>query len=445
MSLPLFFAIFCSFSATAQSWETRPNLLSPGAFGGDIDVATEKGVWALAWQGDFMMYPWAQSPTNQFSRAKSNGQGWVTGTYPASADGAYSSNIHARGVSHALIAANDNSWGPKVYETKDGGTTWADLNVGLTTRVRFVHFFSQNHGIAVGEQDANHEFEIFTTQDGGVTWGRSNTAGIANAYSTEKLTNDLYTADGIDIWFATSSKRIFHSADRGLTWNYFWAPQNIAPSALAVQNGKLVIAFTTYDADGSLGYHKCKMYRTSNAATGGGWTNITPGDGEFATESVVYIPGTTTLVGAFRTNNSSGFSQMISYDEGANWQVFSGANKVFRVDFKTSTLGWGSEYKLNDAGAVAYKFKIDAFAANTNNSNMLQEANVDTEITQGIASTLRVWPNPTTDNISIQLDNLEVNDATVVMYDAMGRQVRQIRLADEQTQASIAVADLPAG
>lgn len=124
--------------------------------------------------------------------------------------------------SHVWIGTINESYLPYSWcaKTTDGGATWS----GLTSTqfeggfANFYHAFSADTGVAMGDPTEGY-FEIQLTYDGGATWTRLPLENIPPPLTNEIGFNNMFSAVGNCIWFATSMGRCYRSADRGQHWD----------------------------------------------------------------------------------------------------------------------------------------------------------------------------------------------------------------------------------
>jgi photosystem II stability/assembly factor-like uncharacterized protein len=125
----------------------------------------------------------------------------------------------------------------RIYHTGDGGQHWA-LQFTETNPKGFLDcmaFWDATHGIVLGDPIADEsgklKFELLMTTDGR-SWSRLPTAALPVAVEGEGAfaasNSCLAILPGADrnIWLATGGRaaRVFHSPDRGGTWEVFDTP-----------------------------------------------------------------------------------------------------------------------------------------------------------------------------------------------------------------------------
>jgi photosystem II stability/assembly factor-like uncharacterized protein len=94
-----------------------------------------------------------------------------------------------------------------IVRTTDGGQTWRDRSVGITTVITGVHFISAAVGVAVGVPGT-----IFRTIDSGATW----TLIDSNAAVRYE---DVCFADSLHGFVVGTTGTVEATSDGGLTWN----------------------------------------------------------------------------------------------------------------------------------------------------------------------------------------------------------------------------------
>ena len=109
--------------------------------------------------------------------------------------------------------------GGGIWKTTDGGTTWNQQGAGTIFDANsfpdVIYFWNANDGVAIGDPNPATAFEIYTTNDGGANWTlRTAPAPLANEFG---IVNH-YAVYGNSIWFDTDNGRVYHSADKGMTW-----------------------------------------------------------------------------------------------------------------------------------------------------------------------------------------------------------------------------------
>lgn len=215
------------------------------------------------------------APQIRFSRTKENLRGvsvvsqkiaWASGshgTYVRTTDGRIwipeqvpgAETLDFRGIAafsdqEAFLMSSGPGELSRIYHTADAGRHWQLQFTNKNPKGFFdsIAFWDRTHGVVLGDpipdQAGNLKFELLTTEDG-ETWKQISPAQLPPAVDGEGafaasnsclaiLRSSSGGSSGIanegigdsNIWFATGGKvaRVFHSPDRGLTWQVFDTP-----------------------------------------------------------------------------------------------------------------------------------------------------------------------------------------------------------------------------
>jgi photosystem II stability/assembly factor-like uncharacterized protein len=118
----------------------------------------------------------------------------------------------------------------RIYKTTDGGRIWQRQFTNSDPKAFYdcFAFWDSTHGIAVSDS-VDGKFPLITTSDG-MNWNPVAVKKMPPALPTE----GAFAASGTciatfgknDVWFGTGgpAARVFHSADRGLTWTVAETP-----------------------------------------------------------------------------------------------------------------------------------------------------------------------------------------------------------------------------
>ncbi len=400
-----------------------------------VSMVDENVAWTIGVTGDFSVTPWiagSDFAQNDFAKTVDGGQTWTVGTYPNSGIG-IPSNIAAFDENTAWIAYQDFANGPKILKTTDGGLTWIEQNHGITSWVGHVYFWNSVNGLALGDV-ANGSIEIYTTGAGGQIWVKVPAANMPSLLPGEVGPWIwAYAFSGSDVYFATSVSRVFHSSNKGYTWEVWPGPPpgRDSESIAAKEDGTVVIAFDEVP-DTTTNDHRCQLWRTSDE--GSNWTEVTPDDDAYAVQGLEYIPGTGVLIGSFRRNNATGpFKTQISYDDGDTWIVIDEGTKVFAFDFLDATTGYATEFHNNGDPSFIYRYKGEPLVnAITERKSQRDEISVN--------------PNPTSGMVTLRFKEKITGDCLLTVSDIYGRifQSKILENAGGNEQA-VDLAGLPAG
>jgi photosystem II stability/assembly factor-like uncharacterized protein len=184
---------------------------------------------------------WASGSAGVVLRTIDGGASWQSVGPPNTADLQFR-DIEAFDAFHAVILAIGPGELSRVYRTTDGGTTWAETfrNPDENAFYDCMAFLDHRHGLALSDP-VGGRFRLLSTSDGGQTWQVNSTGGMPAALEGEfafaASGTCLVTSQkgsGQDVWFATgggATARVFHSGDRGRSWQATDSPVPSGPSA----------------------------------------------------------------------------------------------------------------------------------------------------------------------------------------------------------------------
>jgi photosystem II stability/assembly factor-like uncharacterized protein len=187
---------------------------------------------------------WASGTHGTYLRTTDGGQTWIPGQI------ADATTLDFRAV--VAFSANEAflmSAGPgdqsRIYHSSDAGQHWQLQLTNSNPKGFFdsIAFWDPRHGIVVGDpipdEKGKPEFELLATEDG-ESWHAVQSLQLPEALEGEgafaasnrciALVEDRRVSGASvpdsNIWFATGGKaaRVFHSSDRGKTWEAFNTP-----------------------------------------------------------------------------------------------------------------------------------------------------------------------------------------------------------------------------
>jgi photosystem II stability/assembly factor-like uncharacterized protein len=135
-----------------------------------------------------------------------------------------------------------------IYHTSDGGQHWQLEFTNSNPKGFFdsMAFWDPKHGIVLGDpvpdDSGKLHFEILLTDDG-QTWHPLSSSQLPEAEAGEgafaasnSCISILHSPSDPNIWFATegTTARVFHSADRGQTWQVFDTPILHGPDSAGI-------------------------------------------------------------------------------------------------------------------------------------------------------------------------------------------------------------------
>lgn len=232
LSAPKLFVLFIAATALAQSApQTYPTYTAESLRG--VSTVSRKIAWASGTHGTYLR--------------TTDGRIWIPDQVP----GAESLDFRAV-VAFSADEAFLMSAGPgdqsRIYHTADRGRHW-QLQFTNTNPKGFFDamvFWDSTHGIVLGDpipdETGKLKFELLLTTDG-QTWTHIPPGQLPPALEGEgafAASNTslaiLSTAADPNIWFATGGRaaRVFHSPDRGQTWQVFDSPIIHGPDSAGI-------------------------------------------------------------------------------------------------------------------------------------------------------------------------------------------------------------------
>ena len=348
----------------------------------NISIVDENVVWASGYDG-------SGSGANYqvYSRTSNGGSSWSSGNINLGDTNLGIAMISAISSTTAWVVGYPTAAGQTggIWKTTNGGSSWTRQNTasynssGSFTNV--VYFWDENYGFAQGDPIGG-EYELYVTSDGGNNWEAVPGENIPNPGGGEYGYVGQIEVVGDNVWYTTNSTTLYHSTDRGNTWQAYQCPVNDFSGD--------AISFS--DANNGIIVSGTNVYRTYDS--GENWTQIDP-NGPVNSIGVSYVEGTDTIF----STSTSGSSQ--SFDGGITWNPID--NETFLgVEFLNSTTGWAGSFNGDLAGGI---WKWSDFS--------LSQDEISNE------SNFKIYPNPV-DNI-LNIDS--VNEINSMIYDITGKKV----------------------
>ena len=252
---------------------------------------------------------WLSGSKGVYMRTLDGGRNWEHGSFLDSVD---FRDIHAFDKDNAIMISAGIP--AVIYKTKDGGKNWSLKYKNDDPRIFFdaMDFWDKKHGIAFSDSFEGRFFMI-TTSDGGESWEQllsAPTSSDGEGGFAASGTN-MVTSGNSDVWIGTTTGRILHSGDKGISWESVDSPlqnsENTTAGIFSVAisgDAGLLVGGDFQVPDGS----------EQNAAILKNGTWVQPQSGPAGFRScVIYVPGTSIAL----TTGTSGTD--ISYDNGENW------------------------------------------------------------------------------------------------------------------------------
>jgi photosystem II stability/assembly factor-like uncharacterized protein len=338
--------------AQSAVWEPVVTGLSD-TLGGSVKMLNKDVIWTISTKGT--------DPQLYYGRTSDGGATWTTGEIPLGIfNGAFFiSELEVTDPLTAYLSGISDT--PKTIKTTDGGLTWTELNVGWSAAAfsfpDVIHAFSANELFVMGDP-IDGEFEIYNSVDAGVTWTRVDSANIPDPEPGEYGFIGVVDVVGNEIWFGTSTGRVYHSADKGYTWNVYDTPSNFCGliSFSDAQHG--IVEGGNYDSNNPP--LVCHIYRTADG--GATWEETAvPGDINYTPSILEYVPNTSNILLTITrgTFNDGPYETWISPDDGDSWTQIPGDNAgIFYLNFSflDNNTGWAGGQDLPSHELRLYKY-----------------------------------------------------------------------------------------
>jgi photosystem II stability/assembly factor-like uncharacterized protein len=230
--LPLFFLIATAIAQSGprvQTSHTTENL---------------RGVSTISRQ-----IAWASGTHGTYLRTTDGGQTWIPGQVPDATAVDFRA-VMAFSANEAFLMSAGPGDQSRIYHTSDAGQHWQLQFTNSNPKGFFdsMVFWDPKHGIVLGDpipdEKGKPKFELLATEDG-ESWHAVPTSQLPEALEGEgafAASNRCIalvegaSAPDPNIWFATGGKaaRVFHSPDRGKTWEAFSTPILYGPESAGI-------------------------------------------------------------------------------------------------------------------------------------------------------------------------------------------------------------------
>ena len=233
----LLLLLLASSTALAQtSPQTRISRITENLRG--VSAVSQKIAWASGTHGTYLR--------------TTDGRIWIPDHVPG-ADALDFRGIVAFSADEAFLMSSGPGDQSRIYHTTDAGRQWQLQFTNTNPKAFFdsIAFWDKTHGIVLGDpipdESGVPKFEILMTEDG-QTWtpipssqlppALDGEAAFAASNSCLAILSWKSAASAPDpnIWFATGGKaaRVFHSPDRGHTWEVFDTPITHGPDSAGI-------------------------------------------------------------------------------------------------------------------------------------------------------------------------------------------------------------------
>jgi photosystem II stability/assembly factor-like uncharacterized protein len=186
---------------------------------------------------------WASGTHGTYLRTVDGGRTWAPGQIPEAAQLDFRAVV-AFSADEAFLMSAGPGEQSRIYHTTDGGQHWQLQLTNSNPKGFFdsMAFWNSKHGIVLGDpipdEKGKLHFELLETEDG-QTWQPIVSPQMPEAVEGEgafAASNSSIAIVDPNIWFATGGKaaRVFHSPDRGKTWETFPTPVLHGPESAGI-------------------------------------------------------------------------------------------------------------------------------------------------------------------------------------------------------------------
>jgi photosystem II stability/assembly factor-like uncharacterized protein len=223
----LFFLV--AATAFGQGWaQTYPSNTTEGLRG--VSAVSKKVAWASGTHGTYL-------------RTTDGGRTWTAAAVPEAGALDFRAVVAFSADEAFLMSAGPGDQS-RIYHTADAGQHWQLQFRNENPKGFFdsMVFWDATHGIVLGDPIADEggvlRFDLLITHDG-QTWARMPPGQLPPAMEGEgafAASNSCLAVVGSDIWFATGGRvaRVFHSGDRGLSWQVVETPIVHGPESAGI-------------------------------------------------------------------------------------------------------------------------------------------------------------------------------------------------------------------
>jgi photosystem II stability/assembly factor-like uncharacterized protein len=438
----LFFSLFFAANAHAQTWKAQTLPGTDSLSISDISIVNDTVAWASGWNTDVADSSWNYGPSGRVYRTVNGGTSWtastIQGTQPVIG------NIVGVDPTTAFAAVYDYTLGNFLYKTTNGGTTWtvATPPMNDSSFIDNVHFFTPARAVVLGDP-RNGYFEIYQTSNAGQVWTRVPRANIPDPESGEFGYQAVYSAQGLNIWFGTSTGRIYRSFDGGNNWQVSNAnlPDGIGRFAFA-KNMVGIAEAPTWNS-------RTKEFSTTirrSLDSGKTWVDATPTNNKFGCLYVSAVPVSNYFVMTGNTNNIKGKFTWLSRDSGKTWIVIDTVERILATEFIRA-----NDSKKGLLGIIGYGGNLNAGTANNTNVAARIFSYNGTALTGFLTPSvldakISLSPNPVADQLNIQLTYKDMSNFRLNINDLSGALVYFEDFKDvSNINKSLNIKQLPSG
>ncbi len=280
-----------------------------------------------------------------------------------------------------------------ILKTTNGGTLWSALTTNATGNLKAICFPSATTAYVVGSGGT-----ILKTTNSGTTW-TAQTSGRTN------LLKSVYFVNATTGYAVGDSATLLKTVNGGTTWTI------LNSGVTGFYNNLNAVYFTDVNT-GYIAGQSGKIIKTTNGGTT--WTTQTTG---FSSDiySIHFVDA--------NNGYAAGYIKVLkTIDGGTTWTIqstgISGTyDNLSSIFFLNSSLGY----------TVGYKGRI----LKTINGGV---AGVEENTKE---SQLNIYPNPTADYITVNIDNKDNSPMTMNIYNTIGKLVKQVAITQNQQKVNV--------
>jgi len=348
-----------------------------------VHAPSEDVVWGFVWNiANF-------APSQVFVKSTDGGQTFTTGTITVDDSSLTPLGMYALDDMTAwagMVSEPCQCYG-QVYKTTDGGDTWVkQLAMDAEQAMGGIHFFDENEGFVYGSNGTgatSDQFQLFRTTNGGDTW-------IEATPSAVEVGEGMWLGSGSGIfstfedhiWIGTRLGRVFHSSDRGLTWD---VSESLATgrmiNSVSFKDALHGIAFSGVSSSGF--FASKRGWSTQDG--GATWTEIEI-PSEPAVLSSQHVPGTPNTYIFSGGWDDQGMA--VTTDGGIYWTTLETPNLI-SLSVVSPTAAYAGGFILGENRGGIYKF-VSSFEEDHVNVQTVLGSTVE-GVLRSDAETTRLW------------------------------------------------------
>jgi photosystem II stability/assembly factor-like uncharacterized protein len=224
MRIPFVWTLFTLFAAAVAPGQSKPQIRYSRTKEDlrGVSAVSRKVAWASGTHGTYLRM--------------ADGRIWIPEQVPG-AEALDFRGVVAFSADEAFLMSSGPGDLSRIYHTADAGRHWAVQFTNKNPKGFFdaMVFWDRTHGIVLGDpipdESGTPKFELLMTEDG-QTWKPIPPSQLPPAvegeaaFAASNSCLSILVGDDTDVWFATGGKvaRVFHSADRGRSWEVFDTP-----------------------------------------------------------------------------------------------------------------------------------------------------------------------------------------------------------------------------